>query len=416
MQSDISGFYAKSPSERLSQARAMLGLSDDDVSRIASGGLTIEEADVLRENVIGLYSLPLSIATNFKVNTRDYLVPMAGEEPSVVAAASKAAKMAREFGGFTASSTDPIMIGEVLIRGITPGAAEKILVHKEPLLRHIDDTIPSMKERGGGARDVWARTFSANGNDYMIVYFSVDVRDAMGANTVNKAAESLAQAVTGMTGGTARMCILTNLSVKRISRAKAYFTSDNSIIEGVLDAQAFAQNDIFRAVTHNKGIMNGISGLALATGNDTRGVEAAAHGYAAYSGAYRPLTKYYVEDGKLAGEIEVPLSLGIVGSGTGHKVARICIDKILRVRSAPELCNVAAAVGLAQNFAALRALTQEGINKGHMRLHSKTLALMAGATPSEAAAIYEMFRGSEDKITMSSVKEALEKLRAGKRA
>ncbi|MEM3364526.1 MAG: hydroxymethylglutaryl-CoA reductase, degradative [Candidatus Micrarchaeia archaeon] len=412
MHSDISGFHSKSPSERLSYLKSLINLSDDEISCIRSGGLSIEEANAMRENVIGLYSLPLSIATNFRINGKDYLIPMAGEEPSVVAAASKAAKMAREFGGFTASSSDPVMIGQVQVVDPIPDADTKINSSKQALLGHIDGIIPSMKERGGGARDIWARTFSTNGKSHTIVYFSVDVRDAMGANTINKVAESLAPIIVEMIGGKARLRILSNLCIKRVSRAKAYLTSDLELAKGILDAQALAENDILRAVTHNKGIMNGISALALATGNDTRAVEAGAHAYAAYNSSYHPLTKYYIEDGKLAGEIELPLSLGIVGSGTNHRAARICIDRILQVKSAPELCSVAAAVGLAQNFAALRALTQEGINKGHMRLHSKTLALMAGATPSEAAQIYELFKDRESEISMSAVRKALEELRS----
>ncbi len=380
-----------------------------------SGGLSLEEADAMRENVIGLYSLPLSIATNFRINNRDYLIPMAGEEPSVVAAASKSAKMAREFGGFTASSSDPIMIGEIHIVDSSPNAADAILAKKKELLAHIDDSIPTMRERGGGARDIWARTFKTPHGQSLITYFSVDVRDSMGANTINKVAESLAPLVQSIAGGRVNMRILSNLSIKRISKAKAYFTSDLKLAQDVIDAQSLAENDMFRAVTHNKGIMNGISSLALATGNDTRSVEAGAHAYASYNSNYRPLTNYYMENGKLAGEIELPLSLGIVGSGTNHKVARICLDKILQAKSAPELCSVAAAVGLAQNFAALRALTQEGINKGHMRLHSKTLALMSGATPEEAARIYDYFKDKESEISLSSVKKILDDLRSKKK-
>lgn len=420
MQSDLSGFYAKSPGERLAQLKEMVGLSDTDTSLILSGGLTIGEADAMRENVLGLYALPLSIATNFRINCRDYLIPMVGEEPSVVAAASKAAKMTREFGGFTASSADPVMIGEIHIVEPNPDSAQIIDTRKRDLISLMDEIAPTMRQRGGGARDIWSREYTDNRGRALIIYFSVDVRDSMGANTINRIAEELAPAVTALVGGRACVRVLSNLSVMRISRAKAYFTSDPAIASSILDAQSLAENDVFRAVTHNKGIMNGIVSLALATGNDTRAVEAGVHGYASYyinsniSSPYRPLTKYYVENGKLAGEIELPLQLGTVGGGTGHKVARICLDKILQVKSSQELCSVAAAVGLAQNFAALRALTQEGISRGHMRLHSKTLALIAGATPAEAAQVYEHFRDSYGEISMASVKEALEKIRGKK--
>ncbi|MGB9635314.1 MAG: hydroxymethylglutaryl-CoA reductase, degradative [Candidatus Micrarchaeia archaeon] len=408
---DFSGFYKKPFDERLEIIRKITGLSDPEMAALKSGGLTLPEAEVMRENVIGLYSLPFSVATNFVVNGKEYLIPMVGEEPSVVAAASKAAKIAREFGGFTASSTDPVMIGEVHIKNPDEQAHEIVEANRDPILKFIDDTIPSMKERGGGARDVWATTYTSSRGRFLVVYFSVDVRDSMGANTINRVAESLGPLLVEMVGGSANMCILSNLCLKRISRAKAYFSLDKDVIESILDAQSFAENDIYRAVTHNKGIMNGISALALATGNDTRAVESGAHGYAMYSSFYRPLTKYYVEDRKLAGEIEVPLALGTVGSGTNHRVARIALDKILKVTSSQELCSVAAALGLAQNFAALYALTREGINKGHMRLHSRVLALAAGATPDEANKVYEYFKGRENEISMSSIRAYLDTLR-----
>ena len=414
MRSNLSGFYRKDVASRLAELKDVACLSDDDAKVLLSGGLTLDEADAMRENVIGLYSLPLSIATNFTINGRDYLIPMAGEEPSVVAAASNAAKMARAFAGFKADSTDPVMIGEVHIIGPDRDAAGAIDASRDEIISHINDTIPAMRERGGGARDVWAREYTSASGSPLIVYFSLDVRDSMGANTVNKVAESLAPLIVSLVGGRAHMRILSNLSLKRISRAKAYFTDDPVLSADIINAQLFAENDVFRAVTHNKGIMNGISALALATGNDTRAVEAGAHGYALYSSIYRSLTKYYIEDGKLAGEIELPLAMGTVGGNTGHRAARICIGKILQAKSARELCSVGAALGLAQNFAALRALTQEGISRGHMRLHSKTLALIAGATPAEAAKVYDHFKDGEE-VTMSAVRACLEKIRLAKK-
>ncbi|MCX8205875.1 MAG: hydroxymethylglutaryl-CoA reductase, degradative [Candidatus Micrarchaeota archaeon] len=411
----FSGLYKRPPEERLAAIASECGLSSDEMAVLRAGGLTIAEADLMRENVIGLYSLPLSVATGFRINGKDYLIPMVGEEPSVVAGASKVAKMAREFGGFTAVSTEPVMIGEISLLKPDPDVAVTVAAHKQDLLKVMNELAPTMSARGGGPRDVWAREYACAHGRCAVVYFSVDVRDAMGANTVNRIAEGLAPAITSLVGGKVVMRILTNLSVKRISRARAQFTDDPEMAKGILFAQSFAENDIFRAVTHNKGIMNGISALALATGNDTRAVEAGAHGYAAYSSFYRPLTKYYIEDGKLIGEIELPLALGTVGSGTSHKAARICLDKILKVKSSQELCNIAAALGLAQNFAAIRALTQEGINKGHMRLHSKTLALMAGATLDEAVRIYEHFRNYDGEVTMSAIKHALDELRKVRR-
>jgi len=412
--SDISGFYKLSPKERLSKVSDLVNLTSEEQKLILNGGLSLEEADAMRENVIGLYSLPLSVATNFKINNKDYLIPMVGEEPSVVAGASKAAKIARDFGGFTATSTEPIMIGEIHVVRPDEDAVEVIAANSDDLIKIINEMFPSMVSRGGGAKEVWARNFTSGRGKSVVVYFSIDVRDAMGANTINKAAEQLAPAIVELIGGHVNMRILTNLSIKRITRARAVFTNDKEIIDRIIDGNIFAMHDIFRAVTHNKGVMNGISALALATGNDTRATEAAIHGYAAYSSFYRPLTSYYVEEGKLVGEIEVPLSLGIVGSGTNHKTANLCINKILQVKSSPELCNVAASLGLAQNFAAMNVLTSEGINKGHMRLHSKTLALMSGATPEQATKIYDYFKDRENDISMTEVKRILEELKSGK--
>ncbi len=412
--SNISGFYKLSPKERLSKVNDIVNFTDEEKKLILNGGLNLDEANAMRENVIGLYSLPLSIATNFKINNKDYLVPMVGEEPSVVAGASKAAKIARSFGGFTATSTEPVMIGEIHIVDPDDDGVEVIEANKEDLIKSINEMFPSMVNRGGGAREVWARNFTSGRGKSVVIYFSIDVRDAMGANTINKAAEQLAPIVIDLIGGYVNMRILTNLSIKRITRARAIFSDDSSMFERIIDGNVFAVHDIFRAITHNKGIMNGITSLALATGNDTRATEAAIHGYAAYSSLYRPLTSYYVDDDKLVGEIEVPLSLGIVGSGTNHKIANLCINKILQVKSSRELCNVAASLGLAQNFAAMNVLTSEGINKGHMRLHSKTLALMSGATPEQANVIYEYFKSKENEISMSEVKKLLEELKNGK--
>lgn len=414
LSSDITGFYKLSPKERLSKVSELVNLNSEDERLISNGGLTLEEADAMRENVIGLYSLPLSVATNFTINNKDYLIPMVGEEPSVVAGASKAAKIARGFGGFKAHSTEPIMIGEIHIVNPDDDAVEVIEANNVELVKEINDMFPSMVSRGGGAREVWARNFTSGRGKSVVVYFSIDVRDAMGANTINKAAEQIAPRIIELIGGYINMRILTNLSIKRITRASAVLSVDKELNERIIDGNIFAMHDIFRAVTHNKGIMNGITSLALATGNDTRATEAAIHGYASYSSFYRPLTSYYVEDNKLVGEIEVPLSLGIVGSGTNHKIANLCINKILQVKSSPELCNIAASLGLAQNFAAMNALTKEGINKGHMRLHSKTLALMNGATPEQASKIYEHFKDKENEISMSEVKRLLEELKSGK--
>ena len=415
MDSQLSGFYKLSVDERLARIREICGLDDEDIQLLKKGGLTLDEADLMRENVIGLYSLPFSIATNFRINGRDYLVPMVGEEPSVVAAASKAAKMARRYGGFEGEADEPVMIGEIQM--LDTKNIGWVKENKEEILEFIDSVIPKMKERGGGARDIWVREVNSELAKYAIIYFTVDVRDAMGANTINKVAEALGEYLKEKIGGYPNVKILSNLAVYRMVRVKAAFMEANGNEKGVLLAQDLAENDMFRAATHNKGIMNGISALALATGNDTRGIESGAHSYAAYKWqdktGYGPLTRYWVENGKLYGEIQLPVALGIVGGGTNHKLAKIALRKILQVKSAQELAIVAGALGLAQNFAALYAITKEGINKGHMRLHSKTLALMLGATPEEAAKVYEHFKDKEKDISMSSVKSYLEELRNG---
>ncbi len=415
MDSQISGFYKLSVGDRLQKIKEICKLDDEDIRLLKEGGLTLEEADLMRENVIGMYALPFSIATNFRVNDKDYLVPMVGEEPSVVAAASKAAKMARKYGGFKGEADEPVMIGEIQI--LSPSNTHWIEEHKDEILSKIDEIIPSMKRRGGGARGVWHREVESTIGKYAIIYFTVDVRDAMGANTINKVAEALGDYLADKIGGAPYVRILSNLAVYRMVKVRAAFMDANGNEKGILLAQNLAEEDVFRAVTHNKGIMNGISALTLATGNDTRAIESAAHGYAAYrwqdKNGYGPLTRYWIEDGKLYGEIELPIALGTVGGGTNHKLAKIAINKILQVKSSKELAVIAGALGLAQNFAALYAITQEGINKGHMRLHSKTLALMLGATPEEAAKVYEHFKNREKDISMTSVKEYLEELRNG---
>jgi len=252
LSSDISGFYKLSPKERLSKVSDIVNLNTEDKNLILNGGLTLEEADAMRENVIGLYSLPLSVATNFKVNDKDYLIPMVGEEPSVVAGASKAAKIARDFGGFKATSTDPVMIGEIHVVNPDEDAVEVIEANRDELIKVLNDMFPSMVSRGGGAKEVWARNFTSGRGKSVVVYFSIDVRDAMGANTINKAAEQIAPAVVELIGGHVNMRILTNLSIKRITRARAIFSGDSSIFDRIIDGNIFAMHDIFRAVTHNK--------------------------------------------------------------------------------------------------------------------------------------------------------------------
>lgn len=396
MESAISGFYKMSVEERLKLIQEAGNLSEEEMLVLRKEGpLGIEQANRLIENVFSTFPLPLGIATNFKIDGKDYLIPMALEEPSVVAAASLAAKIARASGGFSTSSDEPIMIGQIQL--VKPKNASEgvktILSNKQALLSLANSQDPTLVKFGGGAKDLEVKIFKTKRGDMIGVYLHVDVRDAMGANAVNTMCEAISPKLMELTGGEVRLRIITNLAVKRIARAKAVFSkkaleesfseknfSGDEIIERILDSNEFACNDAYRACTHNKGIMNGICALALATGQDFRAIEAGAHAYASISGKYLPLTKYYKNtEGDLVGEIELPLAVGLVGGATKtHPVAQACI-KILGVKTAQELARVMASLGLAQNFAALRALSTEGIQKGHMSLHARNIAIIAGA-------------------------------------
>ncbi|MGC8969933.1 MAG: hydroxymethylglutaryl-CoA reductase, degradative [Conexivisphaera sp.] len=387
--SRIPGFHKLSREQRIGVVAGFSGLSDDEVRLLATGsGLTPEAADLMSENVVGLLQLPLGIATNFLINGRDYLIPMAIEEPSVIAAASNAARIARVRGGFRASADRSIMTGQIQLVGVPdPHAAlQRVLEAREELLRAANETNPTLLRVGGGALDVSGRVLDTERGRMLIVELHVDVRDAMGANTVNTMVEEIAPLVEDLAGGRVRLRILSNLATRRMARAWAVFdaeaTGGPDVVEGILDAYAFANADPYRCATHNKGVMNGVVAVALATGNDTRALEAAAHTYASLGGRCRSLTRWERNStGDLVGSIEMPMAVGTIGGATSsHPVARLAL-KILGVRTAQELASVMAAVALAQNFAALRALVKEGIQRGHMRLHARNLAVMAGATP-----------------------------------
>ncbi|MGC9192217.1 MAG: hydroxymethylglutaryl-CoA reductase, degradative [Conexivisphaera sp.] len=387
--SRIPGFHKLSREQRIGVVAGFSGLSDDEVRLLATGsGLTPEAADLMSENVVGLLQLPLGIATNFLINGRDYLIPMAIEEPSVIAAASNAARIARVRGGFRASADRSIMAGQIQLVGVPdPHAAlQRVLEAREELLRAANETNPTLLRVGGGALDVSGRVLDTERGRMLIVELHVDVRDAMGANTVNTMVEEIAPLVEDLAGGRVRLRILSNLATRRMARAWAVFdaeaTGGPDVVEGILDAYAFANADPYRCATHNKGVMNGVVAVALATGNDTRALEAAAHTYASLGGRCRSLTRWERNStGDLVGSIEMPMAVGTIGGATSsHPVARLAL-KILGVRTAQELASVMAAVALAQNFAALRALVKEGIQRGHMRLHARNLAVMAGATP-----------------------------------
>ncbi|VVB86550.1 3-hydroxy-3-methylglutaryl-coenzyme A reductase [uncultured archaeon] len=386
--SKLSGFYKQSPEERLRLVSEFADLSIDEASCIsATGALSLDAADRMVENVIGIMEVPMGVAVNFLINGKDYLIPMAIEEPSVIAAASNAAKMAREGGGFTTSSTGPVMIGQIQAVGITdPGGARmRVLEKKDEIIRRANEVDPVLVKYGGGAKDVEARVVDTPGGKMVITHLIVDCRDAMGANAVNTMAETVAPYIEELTGGHVYLRIISNFADKRIMRGKAVFTKEaiggDDVVDRILTAYHFAAGDPYRAATHNKGIMNGVSAAVLATGNDTRAIEAGAHVYASRSGAYRPLSTYEKNsNGDLVGTIEMPMAVGLVGGATKtNPIARAAV-KILGVKTATEMGEVFVALGLAQNFAAMRALATEGIQRGHMGLHSRNIAIQAGAT------------------------------------
>jgi hydroxymethylglutaryl-CoA reductase len=386
--SRISGFYKLSPKERVQIVKEFAGLTDEEVKVLRStGALKFELADRMIENVVGAMPIPLGIALNFLINGREYLIPMAIEEPSVVAAASNAAKMSRVKGGFFTSSTEPIMIGQVQVVGIDdPQTAKKaILAAKEDILKKANAQDPMLVSVGGGAKDLDVKLIKASTGTMVITELHVDCRDAMGANAVNTMAEAVAPMIERLTHGRVYLRIISNLATKRLARAWTVVAKEavggEEVVDGIVEAHAFAEADPYRAATHNKGILNGIIGVVIATGNDHRAVEAGAHAYAARSGRYGSLTVWEKNrDGDLAGSIELPMAVGIIGGATRvHPVAKIAL-KILGVKTARELGEVLAAVGLAQNLAALRALAHEGIQRGHMSLHARNVAITAGAS------------------------------------
>jgi len=385
--SETPGFYKLSPEERLKLVQEFAGLSDEEAEILRkTGTLELEQANRMIENVIGTIELPLGVAVNFLINGKDYLIPMAIEEPSVVAAASNVAKMARVKGGFRTSSTEPLMIGQIQLTGVDDPfkAKEAILSGKERVIQIANEQDPMLVKLGGGAKDIEAKVLDTAAGSMVVVHLIIDTRDAMGANVVNTMAEAVAPFIERITGGRVYLRIVSNLAVLRLARAEAIFAKESlggeGVVEGIIQAYALAAADPYRCATHNKGVMNGVVAIALATGNDTRALEAGAHAFAAMGGGYKPLTTWEkTGEGDLLGRIELPVAVGIVGGATAsNPVARVCL-KILGVKTARELGEVMAAVGLAQNLAALRALAAEGIRRGHMKLHAKNLAVMAGA-------------------------------------
>ncbi|KXB02525.1 3-hydroxy-3-methylglutaryl-CoA reductase [candidate division MSBL1 archaeon SCGC-AAA261F17] len=415
--SEISGFYKLGVDERLEIVKDFADLEDKEVSLLKkTGTLDLEKADKMIENVIGTLELPLGVAVNFRINEKDYLIPMAIEEPSVVAAASNAAKMARDKGGFETESTPPHMIGQIQVTNLEDieKAKKAIEENKEEILELANEQDPVLIKLGGGAEDLELREIDTQRGPMLIIHLIIDTRDAMGANVVNTMAEAVAPMIERITGGRVYLRIVSNLATHRLARAKAVFSKEalggEEVVDGILEAYAFAAADPYRCTTHNKGVMNGIIALALATGNDTRALESGAHSYSAIEGNYKPLTKWEKdEEGNLTGEIEVPVAVGIIGGATKvNPIARISL-KILGVESAKELGEVMAALGLAQNLAALRALSAEGIQSGHMRLHARNVATTAGAEGELADKVANRLI-EEGQINVERAKEILNEL------
>jgi hydroxymethylglutaryl-CoA reductase len=419
--SSISGFYKLSPKERLALVKDFAGLSDEECALLLNTcSLSLEAADRMIENVVGAFPLPLGIGVNFLINNRDYLVPMAIEEPSVVAAASYAAKMVREGGGFHTSSTAPVMIGQIQVVEVADPEAAKhsVLAAKQQILEEANAQDPVLASVGGGAKDLDAKVISTTEGPMLIVELHVDCRDAMGANAVNTMAEAVAPTIERITGGHVYLRIISNLATKRLARATCTVPKEavggEEVVNGIVNASAFAAADPYRAATHNKGAMNGIIAVVLATGNDHRAIEAGAHAYAALNGKYTSLSTWEkTENGDLKGTIELPMAVGLIGGAVRtHPIAKIAV-KILGVKTANELAEVLAAVGLAQNLAALRALAHEGIQRGHMSLHARNIAVAAGATGELINKVAERMV-KERKIRMDRAKEILAQLSGGK--
>ena len=412
--SSISKFFEKSRKERLDIVANFANLSNEelDILQNNNGGISYDKADKMVENAIGTFSLPLGIATNFKINGKDYLIPMVIEEPSVIAAASKGAKIARIKGGFEVTANESYSIGQIQLLDIDIASAiQKINNSSNEILKLANSKSNTLSKMGKGAKEISCKEINTPSYKMLIVELLIDVGDAMGANITNTMCEAVSPLIEKITGGRTLLRILSNYSTRRIAKAKAVFEKEavggESVVDNIILAFEFADNDVYRAVTHNKGIMNGTISVANATGQDSRAIEAAANAYASKSGIYRSLSKWSKDsDGNLVGILEIPLSVGIVGGIVNvHPIAKVCI-KILGVSSAQELACVMTATGLAQNFSAIRALATEGIQKGHMRLHARNLAAAAGATSGQIDEIVQKMI-EEKKISLDRAKELL---------
>ncbi|HJM17399.1 MAG TPA: hydroxymethylglutaryl-CoA reductase, degradative [Candidatus Poseidoniia archaeon] len=403
--SEVPGFYKKKPSERLEYVKNFANLSDEETAAIGGyGALGEETANRMIENVVGTFPLPLGIAANFMVNKKEYMVPMAVEEPSVVAAATHMAKGTRNTGGIEADSDEPVMIGQIqLVNLDDPFAAkEKINAKRDEIIDLANEQDPILVKFGGGCKGIEVRVLDSDTGPMVITHLLVDCRDAMGANAVNTMAEAVAPRLETITGGRVYLRIISNLAIYRKTRAKAVwpaeFLGGEEVVDGIIEAFAFACADPFRVATHNKGIMNGIDPVVIATGNDWRAIESGAHTYGQWKEGHDSFTNWKkTKDGNLEGTIEIPMAVGLVGGATAtHPTAKACV-KILDVKipgGASELSQVICAVGLCQNLGALRALASEGIQRGHMGLHARNLAVQAGAKNEEIDKVAEMLKRS----------------------
>ena len=415
--SSISKFFEKSRKHRLDIVKNFASLSKEEIEVLenSSGGITFDNADKMVENAIGTFSLPLGIATNFRINDEDYLIPMVIEEPSVIAAASNAAKIARIKGGFKVDADESLSIGQIQVLNVDPKLAiPKITESSKKILDLANSKSNTLVKMDKGAKEVSCREIQTDSGIMLIVELLIDVGDAMGANITNSMCEAVAPLIEELTGGKALLRILSNYATRRLVRATAVFDKEGvggeDVVNNIILAYQFAANDTHRAVTHNKGIMNGVIAVANATGQDSRAIEAATNAYAASSGKYRSLTEWSKdEEGNLIGKLELPLSVGIVGGIVNvHPIAKIC-TKILGVTSAKELAGVITAAGLAQNFSALRALATEGIQKGHMKLHARNLAAAAGANAEQIDEIVQKMI-HENNISLNRAKELLDQI------
>jgi hydroxymethylglutaryl-CoA reductase len=416
--SQLPGFYKVQVSERRALVCDATGVEPIEIERaLDGGGLDADTADKFVENVLGTYGLPYGVALNVRVNARDHVVPMVVEEPSVVAAASNASKMIRSGGGFVAEVDEPLMIGQIQLTDVADreAARARILAERDDLLARADRAVPGLVARGGGARDLEVRLIGAAEDRMIVVHVLVDCRDAMGANLINSMAEGVADRLAELARAKVGLRILSNLCDRRCVRVRCRVPAHvlatetmpgEQVIDGVVNASRFAELDPYRAATHNKGIMNGIDAVVIASGNDWRAVEAGAHAYAARSGQYAPLAIWRRDGAALAGSIELPLALGTVGGTLRvHPGARLSL-RMAGIESSQELAMVAAAVGLASNLAALRALATDGIQRGHMALHARSVAVAAGAVGPAVERVAQMIVEARD-ITVEAARRAL---------